>query len=189
MDGNATISTNPWRRLAGRRASQSLPWCTPNTWGETGKPRAASGTPIFYTYAKSGARVASCDHPPQRQLDFPERRVQNRAPRIDHDVPLRTDFGPMQTKSLPQPAFDPVTDHGPADRSGHGEPQTRSRLGFRSAPRQAKGREQWTGEADALFIDLPKIGGAQNAGRPGKRTALGRTLSFRPWRNGRSVRR
>ena len=101
------------------------------------------------------------DHLPQRPLDIRKGGAQRRAPRIDHDVPLRADFRAVQPERFPNAPFDPVADHRSADRARDGKPQP-SRVPGRVRVCQAKGREQRTGEADTVIIDGSEFGSAQN---------------------------
>ncbi len=66
-------------------------------------------------------RSAFLDYFPQSPLDFRKRRAQGRAPRIDHDIPLPSDFGAVHPESFPNTALDTITHHGSADRTGDGE--------------------------------------------------------------------
>lgn len=68
-------------------------------------------------------RSAFLDHFPQSPFDFWKRRAQGRAPRVDHDIPLASDFGAMHPESFPNAALDAVAHHRSADRSRHREPQ------------------------------------------------------------------
>ncbi len=106
-------------------------------------------------------RSAFFDHFPQRPLDIRKGRAQHGAPGIDHDIPLRPDFGAMEPERFPNAPLNPVADHRSADRARHGKPQSR-RVPGRVRVCQAKGREQGTGESDTVIIDGSEFGSAQN---------------------------
>lgn len=64
---------------------------------------------------------AFLNHLTEPPLDFVESRRKRRPPRVDHDVPLRAEFGAMQAERFANAAFDTVADHCIPDSSRHGE--------------------------------------------------------------------
>ena len=80
---------------------------------------------------------------------------------------IEIDYESLPVVMDPQAALDPIADHRSAQSLGNSEPDTRSCLV--AFARQAKRREQRTGNASAVVIDSSEIGGPQNAGSPGKR--------------------
>src|SRR5260370_1706900 len=129
---------------ATHHAFQSPASRTPSTWDESGRPKASRARSIAYI-DEGGLRLRSAffDHLPQRALDLRERRGARRPARVNHDIPLRPDFGAVQAERLTEPAFDAVADHRSADRARHGETQTRAASSWIRA-RQAKRSEQGT---------------------------------------------
>ena len=113
------------------------------------------------------------NHPFERQLQFGERRGKRRAPGVEHDIPLRTEFSSMFPERFAKPSLDPVARHRFSDCPGNRESETDTFSG--RSPRQTKRREQRAGEAKAIVIDLSEIGRAQDPGRSWKkkRTAGG----------------
>src|SRR5579862_2003583 len=197
MDGSATAGAGPCRRRAVLHAVQLLPSCTLSRWDKSGMRKESPGKPIACRYGGWSARVAFFDHPPHFALDLGELRFQRRAARIDHDVPLRREFGPVQPEGFAKTALDSISDHGFADRARHCEAQTgptfpRGGVQGRDFARPAKGGEQRTGDAESVIIDKPEIGGAQNPGGPGKveRPALWFNPRFSPtvWVRRRGLR-
>jgi len=107
------------------------------------------------------------NHPFERQFQFRERRVKRRTPRIEHDIPVRTEFSPMLTERLAQPALDAVAYHRFSDRSRNRKPEADTFSGRSS--RQTERREQGAGKTKAIVIDLSEIGRAQDPGRSRKK--------------------
>jgi hypothetical protein len=107
------------------------------------------------------------NHPLKRQFQFREWRVKRRAPWIEHDVPLRTEFGPVLAERFAQPALDPVARDRFSDRPWNRKPEADTFSGRSS--RQTERREQGAGEAKAIVIDLSEIGRAQDPGRSRKK--------------------
>lgn len=101
----------------------------------------------------------------ERPLDFRKRCIEGGAARIDHDVPLRSDFGAVEPESLAEAALNPVADDGSANGAGHGETQARA-ASRGPRVRQAKGGEQGTGKANTVVISGSEFDGAQG---PAKR--------------------
>ena len=161
--GSAAGGEIPSPDLSTRRIFQSLPWCIPNKWAETGTRPATAARPIACNYAKSGVRVASVDQFSQRLLDFGEFGVVNALARVKDDIPTRLQFVTVQAERLSQTPLDAVADVGFSDRPGNRESQPGTRRGVAAAPLQAEGHEQRTGNAKALVINLTILGSAQNA--------------------------
>jgi hypothetical protein len=107
------------------------------------------------------------NHPLERQLQFCERRSKRRAPWIEHDVPLRTEFGTVFAERFAQPALDSVARDRFPDRPRNRKPEADTFSGRSS--RQTERREQGAGEAKAIVIDLSEIGRAQDPGRSRKK--------------------
>src|SRR5262249_30261431 len=107
-------------------------------------------------------RAASLRHSPEGPDELIEGRLQSRASRVKHDVPLRPDFGPMQPEDLPQTALDSVARHGSAEgtRRRDSQPGARCAVRFlvsaRTLPGQAEGCKQGAWETDAFLIDHSK---------------------------------
>lgn len=163
--------------------------------GESGRPRAGRARSIAYKYEANPAkgsvwlRPAFVDHLLERPLDFGKRRVEGGAAGIDHDIPLRADFGAVEPEGFAEAALNAVADDGSANRAGHGETQARARS---RGPRvrQAKGGEQGTGKADTVVISGSEFDGAQDPRRGRKRErAAGCGFSWTPWQSGRLSRR
>ena len=94
----------------------------------------------------------------------------------------------MKPECFPQPTLDPVAVDGFPDRSWHGKPKPRLRLGAGSCiPRKAKSRKQRAGNAETFVINQAEFGGAKNPGRPGKGALTG-FFSWL-WRTGQLFRR
>jgi hypothetical protein len=74
----------------------------------------------------------------------------------------------MEAERFAESALNTIADDGSADstRDGESQPRTAFRNGFGTRP--AKGGEQRAGDAEALVIDKPEFGGAENPGRPRK---------------------
>ena len=80
--------------------------------------------PIAYIDVKPPPlRSAFLNHLPQSPLDLWERRAKGRAPRVDHNIPLASDFGAMQPEGFPNATIDAIAHHRSADRARHREPQ------------------------------------------------------------------
>ena len=186
MDGTSAAASAPYRSRGEFRNAQSLPSCIPSRLDENGKPTAARVKSIAYRYEDWSARVASLDHPLHFPLDFGKSCIEGLAPRIEHDVPLRTQVGSMQTECLAKPALDAIPNDRSSDctRDCKANPGTIRRSGIFARP--AKGGEQGTGDAEAVIINKPEIGGAKYPGRPGKGAPAAGVS--RPWRNGRLFR-
>jgi len=84
----------------------------------------------------------------------------------------------MHTKRFANPSFDAVADDGSTQRPRDSEADPRSR---RVWPFEAKRREDWTGNADAVVIDDAKVRGFEDPGSSRKRQAI--------WQTGRLFRR
>jgi len=113
----------------------------------------------------------------QPALDFTEGRCKRCAARVDDDIP-RCEFGAVMAERFTDAPFDSIPDDGAAERARHGESDTRSGNIF---PLQAKRREDWTGDADAVVIDDAKVRGFEDPGSSRKRQAI--------WQTGRLFRR
>lgn len=150
--------------------------------------KADTGTPTAYKYAEwlsSGS--AFFNYPAQSPLDRRKICIECRATRVEHDVPLRSKLGSVQSKRRTEPAFDAIANHRFADRARDGKPEASavearsSRLRF--GPPFTKSGEQRTGDAKAVVIDGAEFGGPQDPGRLGKSLFdAGRGFS---WRFGR----
>src|ERR1700683_2028205 len=167
-DGSAAAGADPSRRPATLHAVQLLPSCIPNRWDKSGKPKESPEKPTACRYGGWSARVAFFDHSSHLTLNLGELRLQRRAARIEHDVPLRRDFRSVQPEDFAETALDSVADHSFADRARNGEAQAGSQFHRCAFARPAKGGEQRTGHAESVIINKPEIGGAQNPGGPGK---------------------
>ena len=175
MDGIAPPASSPSRRRARLRAF--LPHATyiPNKSGDNGTPKAASARSIVYRNANWRSSVRTFfDYPAQPAFDLAERRIQSRPPRIDNNIPLRTELLTMEPKSLSESPLDSISDHGFTDRTRHSKSQSRpllapprlvTRPNLLIRPPQAESGEQRTRNPDALVIDEPKIGGAHDSRR------------------------
>ena len=144
------------------------------------------GKPHAYRYVKwRSLGSAFFDHLPERPLQLFKRCVERGFAGINHNVPLRADFGPMQTEEFTNPAFDAVTDDSPANGPRYGKSEARRRSGGRisnddaiavTLAGQAKRRKQRTGKATAIVIDGLELDGAQDPRclRTQKRAVFGR---------------
>ncbi len=56
-------------------------------------------------------RSAFLDHLCERPLDFGKRCAERRTPRIDHDIPLASDFGAVHPEGFADAAFNSVAHH------------------------------------------------------------------------------
>src|SRR5262245_42511258 len=135
MDDTAAGVWFPSRFRATARAFRSPPSRTRNRSDKSGMPRAGTAKSIACRDAAGEARStprpgllprwnswpASLDHLPHREFDFGKWRVERRPARVDHDVPLRPEFGAVQAERFPDAAFNAVTDHGSTDCSRHRE--------------------------------------------------------------------
>ncbi len=123
---------------------------------------------IACRYEGRSARVASIDHLPHFLLEIGESSLERRAPRVEHDIPFRSQPRFEHPECLSQTPLDPIADHRVADRAGNSEtkPWPESRRVVRTGP--AKGGEEGTGDAESLVINKPELGRAQNSRRPGK---------------------
>jgi hypothetical protein len=120
-------------------------------------------------YATKRVRsLASVDHLAESPFQIGERSIRSRTPRINNDVPLRSNVRPMFSENLSKPALDPVSDHRFANGARNREPQTRT-ISLRFLPRQAKSGEERTGEASAMVINGSEIGGTQDPASARKR--------------------
>lgn len=147
--------------------------CTANRLDENGRPTAATGRSNVCKYARSQVLVpAFFDHLEQSAFDIGERSCRRRAAWIDHNVPLRADFGAVKPKRFTNPAFDPVADHRAANRARHGETDPGA---IAVIPRKAERREDWTGNPSAVVIDNTKIRGSEDPRRSRKREAISQT--------------
>lgn len=108
-------------------------------------------------------RIASIDHLAQRANQVGERRLLSRAARVEHDVPLRSKPGAVETECLPKPALDAVSDDRSADRARNGKSQPGADIWSGVGTRSTKCGEQRAGDAKTLVIDEPELGGAENA--------------------------
>ena len=183
MDDISRSGTDPSTLPAPRRAFRPPPSCIPSKWDENGRPRAAWARSIAYKYAKWPASVpAFFNHLLKRALDFRDRRIKRRTPRVEDNVPLGPELGPMHAKRFTQPAFDPVSQDRAADGARNGEPQTCAvPMGFSS---QTKRREDRARNANAIVIDCPEVSRPQNPRRARKRE-----LRLRQRKSGRRVHR
>ncbi len=161
---------------------------------ESGKRKAGRARSIAYKYETNPAKgsvlsPAFVDHLLERPLDFGKRRVESGAAGIDHDIPLRADFGAVEAESLAETALNAVANHGSTNGAGYGE--TQARAGSRGPRvRQAKGGEQGTGKANTVVISGSEFDGAQDPRRGRKREcAAGCGFSWTPWQSGRLSRR
>ena len=71
-------------------------------------------------------RSAFVDHLAQRAFDLGKGRVESGAARVDHDIPLRPEFGAVETEGFAETALKAITHHGPANGSGNRKTQTRA---------------------------------------------------------------
>lgn len=151
-------------------------------------PKADTETPTVYKYAEwlsSGS--AFFNHPAQRPFDRRKICIERRATGVEHDVPLRSKLGVVQSKCRTKPAFDTIAKHRFADRARDGKPEASAaearspRLRF--APPFTKSGEQRTGDAKAVVIDGAEFGGPQDPGRF-RKSLFGAGRGF-SWRFGR----
>lgn len=113
-------------------------------------------------YAEApGSRSAFFNHFPERKVDLVNGRFDRSFARVEHDIPLRPDFGTMHAERFSQTPFDPVANHRATDRSRNRKSKT-SAGSVTFCVREAKRREQGSGEAHAVVIYRSEIGGAQN---------------------------
>jgi len=119
------------------------------------------------------------DHLPQSPFDLGKRSHERRAPRVDNDIPLRSEFSRPVAKRFAKSSFDPVSHHRAPDLPGNREPKPST---FRAIAFEAERGEHRTGNADAVVIDEAKIGGLEDP-----RSSPERQLTL--WQTGRLFRR
>src|SRR4029079_18052150 len=69
----------------------------------------------FHLRDPGALRSAFFAQPEKRTLDFGERSSERRPARGEDDVPWGSDLGALRANRLPQPAFDAIPHHRPAD--------------------------------------------------------------------------
>jgi len=124
------------------------------------------------------------DHFSESFFDFAEAGQEHRAAGVEDDIPARLQFGAMEAKGFAKTASDAVAVDGAADGSGDGEAEAGA-LRVRTFASEAKGREQGTGDAETMIIDVSKVGGTEDPAGS-RRGQLGASLL---WRTGRLFRR
>ncbi len=173
MGGIGAAALIPSRCRGPRRIFPPIASCIPNRSDETGTQRADTERPTAYRYEERPAsRSAFFDYLTQGPFDRGKTCVENRAPGVEHDIPLRSEFRPVQSKGRPQTPFDPVPDDGPANGARNCKPETRSLeagvFRFRFFPLSTEGGKQRTGDSKAMVIGGAKLSGAQDPGRSRK---------------------
>jgi hypothetical protein len=138
-----------------------------------------------YRNEGSSAGVASTDHLSQSAFDFVKPGVEGRRARIEHDIPLATEFRTMEPEGLAEPALDAVALDGAAHRPRDGKSQTGT-VGIGSG--QTECGEQRAGDAKTFVINESEFGGTQDPGRPRKLECAASRVSWL-WRTGRLFRR
>jgi hypothetical protein len=138
----------------------------------------------------AAGRVASCYDLFQRPLDFRKRGAKHGRSGVEYQVPLRSEPVPVQAECLTNSPLDAVALDRATHGARHGKPEPRPLCESCWSPLKTKRGEQGTGDAEAVFIDVPELGGAQDsrAFREWVRPVRGRLnhcpLSW-PWRRGR----
>jgi hypothetical protein len=90
------------------------------------------------------------------------RRLQSRAPRVNHDIPLRCDVVQTNPKRFPQSPLHPVSHHSLSEGTWHREAQPRPLL-FAPWNSQAKRRKVRACNPAPLTVRFAEIRSSQNS--------------------------
>jgi hypothetical protein len=128
-------------------------------------------------------RSAFFDHLLEGPFEFGEGGCRRHTSNVEHDIPLRPEFGAALPENLAEPALDAISHNRSANRARHGETQARAGS-FEVLAGHAKRGKQGTGNADTVVIRNSELGGAQNParGRKRERTVAGGARRARPER-------
>lgn len=124
---------------------------------------------IACRYEGRSARVASIDHLPHFLLEIAESSLERRAPRVEDDVPFRSQLRFEQPECLSKAPLDAIPHDRAANGARNGKPKPGAKSCRIAGAGPAKGGEERTGDAESLVINEPEVGRAQNSRRPGKR--------------------
>jgi hypothetical protein len=204
-DGSAGDAASQAKRHGQARSGRPPPSCIPSRSDSNGRRRAGAGKSTAYSPA--GPRslwLASIYQFSHFAAQLGEGRVEDGAAGIHDDIPL----GPDQRKILAQRLAEAPADSIPHNRfpdpARHRETDSRTGGTRRIPGIPAEGREQAGGEASSLIVNLPELGGFENAagfwkwparsspclpatGRPwwpGRRAHHSPSTSSGPWRGG-----
>lgn len=134
MGGISAAASGPSICRGPRRIFPRTASCIPNRSDETGMPTEDRETPTVYRYAEwlvSGS--AFFDQPAESPFDGGKTCIERRAPGVEHDIPLRSEFRAMQAKGRAKTPLDAIANHGSADSAR--DRKTQSRALDATAPR------------------------------------------------------
>src|SRR5579864_6826985 len=112
-DDSATDGASPSRCRARLHIYRRLPACIPNKWDRNGTPKAERATRSAYSRAAKRLQFcALCNQPVHFPAQLRNRGIQGLAPRIDDNIPLRSEFLEADSQHFPYAPFHSIAHNG-----------------------------------------------------------------------------
>jgi hypothetical protein len=164
MDDSAANAACPSKHHGLRHTCRPLRSCIPSRWDDNGKLREAGAKGNACRTPMWRLPLSALRHQPSHfASQLFHRRLQSRAPRVDHDVPLRWDLVHANPNSFPQPPLCPVSHDSLSEGAWHREAKPRPLL-FAPRNSEAKRRKVRARNPAPLTVRFAEIRSSQNSG-------------------------
>jgi len=161
-DDSGVNAACPSKRHALRHTCPPLRSCIPSKWDDNGKPKEARATGTACRNPMWRLPLSALRHQPIHLASkLLYRRLQSRAPGVDHDVPMRCDLVQTNPKRFSQPPLRPVSHHSLSEGAWHREAQPRPLL-FAPRNSQAKCRKIRARNPATFIVRFAEIRSSQN---------------------------